>query len=74
MDNDALNAMYEFEGAGIVVRKRLHRLAPATVEDRGRRGDARRRRCVLCPHDADKDINRRPGVTARERADLGDGF
>src|SRR5690242_2729603 len=42
VDNDALNAVNEFEGAIIAVRKRLHRLAPAAIEDRGRRRDARR--------------------------------
>src|ERR1700729_3844192 len=58
IDNDALDAVNQFKGAVIVIGKGLHRLAPAAIEDRGRCRDARRGRRVLCPHHADKHIDR----------------
>jgi len=66
--------MHEFEGAIIIVREGLHRLAPAAIENRGRRRNTRRGRRVLCPHDADQHVDGRPGVAARERADFGEGL
>ena len=71
MDNDALNSVDQFERAISAALERLRGLAPAAIQDRIGRGDPRRRCRIFRPHDADQDIERGPGVAARQRADFG---
>jgi hypothetical protein len=74
MDNDALDAVDELEGAVIAVLQGLCGLAPAAIEDGVRSRYARRRGGILAAHDADQDIDRGPAVASRQRADLGDSL
>src|SRR4051812_24245286 len=72
MDNDTLDSVDQFDGA-VAGLERLRGLAPAAIKDRIGGGDARGRGGVLGAHDADQDVDRRPGIAARQRADFGDG-
>ena len=74
MDNDALDSVDYFENAVFAILHLLPRLAPAAIQDGVGRGNARRGGSILRPHDADKDPERGPGVAARERTNLSDGF
>src|SRR3954447_22461012 len=74
MDNDALNFMDQFEGAVVTILEGLRSLAPAAVENGVCGGDACRWRRLGVAHDADKDVKRGPGVTARHGADFSNGF
>src|SRR5215813_10200772 len=74
VDNDALDAVDEFERAIIAVLQGLRGLAPSAVEDRVRGRDARGVGGVLRSYHADQAIDRGPGVAACDRTDFGDGF
>ncbi len=74
MDNDALDSVDQFESAVIASLDWLCGLAPAAVQNGVGRGYPRCRRRILRPHDANKDIERGPGMASRQRADFGDGF
>jgi hypothetical protein len=74
MDNDALDSVDQFESAVIAILDCLCGLAPAAVQNGIGCGNARGGRCILRPHDADKDIERGPGVAARERTDFREGL
>src|SRR6202035_856715 len=71
MDNDALDFMDQFEGAIAAVLDGLGGLAPAAIQDGvgGRYFGGRRR--ILAAHDADQDIQRRPGMAPGQRANFG---
>ncbi len=71
VNNHPLNPVDQFECTITAVLQRLRRLAPATVENRIRRGNARRRGRVLRSHDTNQYIDGGSRVTARQRADLG---
>ncbi len=66
MDNDALNLVDQFKGAIFAVLQRLHGPAPAAIEDRGGGGDACGMAGVLGLHDADKGIDGRARMAARQ--------
>src|SRR4030081_2265393 len=74
VDNDALDFMDEFKGTVLAITDGLRGLAPATVQNgvggRYPRGGS----SIFRAHDADQNVERGPGVTARQRADFGDGF
>src|SRR6185437_361661 len=74
VDNDTLDFLDELESAIVAILQRLHRFAPAAIEDRRRGRNARRGGRVLGLHDADQGIDRRAGVAARDRTDFGEGF
>jgi hypothetical protein len=61
-----------FENSVVAILDLLPRFAPAAIQDGIGRGNPRRGRGILRPHDADKDPERGPGVTARERTDFSD--
>ena len=71
MDNDALNSVDQFERAISAALERLRGLAPAAIQDGVGGGDPRCRGCIFASHDSDQDIERGPGVAARQRADFG---
>src|SRR3954447_5660588 len=74
VDNDALDSMDQSKDAVIATFRRLRRLAPAAVQDGVGRRDARRGRCILTSHDADKNVDRGPSVATRQRTNFKDGF
>jgi peptidoglycan/LPS O-acetylase OafA/YrhL len=73
-DNDTLDSVDQFKGAVVIIPDRLGGLAPAAVEDGVGGGNFRGGGGVLAAHHADQDIERGPGVAARQRADFGEGF
>lgn len=73
MDNDALDFMDQFEGALAAVLDRLGGLAPAAIQDGIGGGYFCGRRRILAAHDADQDVQRRPCMAPRGRANFGDG-
>lgn len=70
MNNDALDAMNEFERAVAAVLQRLRGLAPAAVENGVGGRHACGGGCVLASHDADKNADGSPGMAAGERANF----
>lgn len=74
MDNDALYSVDQFKCAIISVLQGLGRFAPASIENGIGSGDAGCGRRILATQDPDKRVDRGPGVTASQRADLSEGF
>jgi len=74
MDNDALDSMDQFESVVVAILDWLRRLAPATIQNGVGGGDPCWRWCLGVPHNADKHVQRGPGMAARHRTDFGDGF
>jgi hypothetical protein len=73
MDNDALDSLDQLEGAVVAVLDRLRRFAPAAIQDGIGGGYFCGRRRILAAHDADQDVQRRPCMAPRGRANFGDG-
>ena len=64
MDNDALDSVDHFECAVVAVARWAAWPCPAAIQDGVRGGDPRGRGGVFRSHDADQDIERRPGMAA----------
>jgi len=74
VDNDALDSVDHFKDAVITILQRLRGLALATIENGVGGRHPRRRGRILASHDADKDVDRGPGVTPRQRTDFSEGL
>src|SRR5262245_29871451 len=70
MNNDALDPMNQFERAVAAVLQRLRSLAPPAIKHGVGGRYAGGWRCILAPHDADENADRRSGVAACKRANL----
>lgn len=70
MDNDALNSMDQFYRTVLAMLDRLHRLAPAAIEDGIGSRYARGGSSVIRTHDSYEHVDRSPGVAARYGANL----
>jgi hypothetical protein len=67
--NDTLDSVDQFQRLIVAVLQGLGGLAPAAIEDRIRRRDPRRGGGVFRAHDADQNIDRRPGMGPRHQTD-----
>ena len=66
MDNDALDSMDQFQRTVVAVADGLRGFAPAAIQNGVRGGYFRGGGGVLRSHDADQDIERGPGMAARQ--------
>ena len=74
VNNYPLDAVNQFQRSAIAVLQRLRGLAPAAIENGVGGRDARGRRRILAPHDADENADCGSCVAARERASFNKGL